>query len=54
MSTKGIPVIAIETDIEIVLSGLAMNLMFYALLSFVVVKAFFKIKEEIYYYRYNK
>ena len=54
MSIKVIPIIAIYTNTEIAWSGLAMNLMFYALLSTVVVRGITKIKEEIDYRRYYK
>jgi hypothetical protein len=43
-----------DSNSEIAGSGLFMNFMIYSVLSFIIVKAIFKAKEEIYYYRYDK
>jgi hypothetical protein len=54
MSGREVPIIVVNSTVDIAWSGAAMNLMVYALFSFVVVKAFMKIKEKVDFYSYNK
>jgi len=48
------PTVIVGVTVEIAWSGLAMNLMIYALFSFSIVKAIAKTKEKIYCLRYDK
>jgi len=54
MSLEWRNVTVYDLNSEITGSGLFMNFMIYSVLSFIIVKTYVKIKEEISYYKYDK
>jgi len=51
---KIFPVMNVDETVEFIWFGLVMNFILYALVSFVIVRAIARVREEIYYYRYDK